>query len=186
TEIRPKPAPAPQQHAPRVESKTDMPLPAPPPPTGRAMRQRSLQSTRQRVESHIAASQSETSTEQANRTGRYTDEQLQQAWDAFASAHATEHVLVNAMRTCRPKRLNDNNFIIAVVNEIQLSEFNKAHGELRKFIHDNLGNDLINFTFTITDEGPSPTVWNDRELFSHILEDPKAAAFINTLKLKLS
>lgn len=161
-------------------------MPAPPPPAPGPARQRSLQSTRHRVESRQTTTPSAAAAEQANRASRYTDEQLQATWDAFAAAHATEHVLVNAMRTCRPKRLNDNNFIIAVVNEIQLSEFNKAHAELRKYIRDSLGNDLINFTFTITDEGPSPTVWNDRELFSHILEDPKAAAFINALKLKLS
>lgn len=167
----------------------------PPPPGGPAIggpatrpsmtQHRALQSTRHRAETRQAEVHAATA-ERTIRSSSYTDEQLQEAWDAYAAAHSKEHVLVNSMRTCRPKRLNDDKFIVAAVNELQVADFNEVLPDLQQFIHDRLSNDHVTFTFTITDEGPSPTVWNDRELLAHILEDQKAAAFFEALKLKLS
>lgn len=146
---------------------------------------RVVQTTRHRVVHGQKPKAEATATLSPHRTSVYTQQQLEEAWDTFAAAHSKEHVLANCMRSCRPKPTGQDSYEVAVQNDIQLSTLSEIHDQLLLHLHNTLYNDNIRLSFSITDEGPSPLIWNDRELLAHLMENPRVAKFITDLNLKI-
>jgi len=146
---------------------------------------RVVQTTRQRVVHGQMPKTEAKTTLSPHRTSAYTPQQLEEAWDTFAAAHSKEHVLANCMRSCRPKLTGPGSYEVAVQNDIQLSALSEINDQLLLHLHNTLLNDNIKLSFSITDEGPSPLIWNDRELLAHLMENPRVAKFITDLNLKI-
>lgn len=146
---------------------------------------RIVQSTRQRVAREETPKIEDKASSSPSRRSGYTLQQLEEAWDSFAASHSKEHVLANCMRACRPKLAGPDEYDIAVQNDIQLTALTEIHDRLLRHLHDALLNDNIRLSFSITDEGPSPLIWNDRELLAHLMENPRVAKFITDLNLKI-
>ena len=181
----PQPMTTPARPAATVATAPSAPVAGTPPPpparTGRVLR------TTHRTETTTADTHAtRTAVTAMHRSERYTDEQVNVAWDSFAAAHPTEHILTNTMRACRPRNVGNDIYDVALENEIQTAEFRNHLPELLLHIRNAISNDTFNITLSINDSGPAPTIWNDREILAHITSvSPEIVKLIETFNLKL-
>lgn len=120
------------------------------------------------------------------RENPYTREQLNKAWQAYMSAHPTEHILVNTMRASFPSQIEGDSYKIMVENEMQRNVFDHAAPELLKFVRDAIKNDRFAISVEINQGEASPHTWNEREVLSHMIENiPELRGFIDDLGLTL-
>lgn len=145
-----------------------------------------LQSTARRTESTSATATTESHTASApKRDTPFTDSQLQYYWDQFANERPAETILVNAMRACRPSIIQGARIKVETMSEVQRDKLLEFTAEITTFLHNSLANDSIEINFAVSDSGPSPLLWNDREILAHLNEDPRVAKFITDLGLSL-
>lgn len=182
---QPTPAPAPSKAPAAALSASISTLPPPPPSFSSASGRKVLRTTRRIVSPQAteATAQSASAPEQ-HRSRRYTLEQLLEAWDAFAASRPKEHILISAMRA-RPKPMGGDKYIVAVMSDLQVGPLTEAMPDLLKSLRDALSNDNVTITVTVSDEGPAPRLWNDREILADFKNYPKVAKFIHDLNLKL-
>lgn len=122
----------------------------------------------------------------AHRTARYTDADVEAAWDAYAAARPTEHILVNTMRACRPVNRGNDIYDVALDNDIQIEEFSRLHDRLVAHIRNAVANDNFNLTFSKNMSGPKPTIWNDHEILANLTsKSPEIVKLIDKFNLKL-
>ncbi|MDD6888800.1 MAG: DNA polymerase III subunit gamma/tau [Bacteroidales bacterium] len=182
------PAPAaPRQAATATAARTMAPTPGAgaPPPAARSGRVlRTTHRTEATATGGAQAMRAETSG--AHRAERYTDEQVNAAWDSYAAERPTEHILTNTMRACRPRNVGNDTYDVALENEIQTAEFRSHLPELLAHIRNAINNDKFNITLSINESGPSPMIWNDREILAHITAvSPEIVKLIEKFNLKL-
>ena len=175
------------QSAPRTQSTPTAPAPvsvgAPPAParTGKVLR------TTRRVETQTTTAQTVHAAEASmHRAERYTDEQVNAAWDAYAAERPTERILINTMRACRPRSTGNDTYDVALENDIQTAEFRNHLPGLLAHIRNAISNDSFNITLSLNESGPAPTIWNDREILAHITSvSPEIVKLIDRFNLKL-
>lgn len=130
-------------------------------------------------------------TTQANvsaRTGQYTIEQLNAAWDAFMSANPHAHILVNTMRKARPTPVEGRGdmFRITVENTMQRETMLNAMPTLMKHVHDALGNDMVSVEVEVNQGESTPDTWDERKVLHHMVaNNENLRELIDVLKLKL-
>lgn len=156
-----------------------------PPPAFQGKTGKILRSTRQITNSLRSPETSTATNPPQHRQSPFDDESMLAAWDAYAAAHPTELILINSMRTCRPHRITGDSFEVSVENEIQIAHFRDSLTPLLTHLRNTLSNDNITLSFTVTDAGPAPTIWNEREIFTHIATEPAVARMIAELDLHL-
>lgn len=121
----------------------------------------------------------------APRNAQFTDADIAAAWDSYAHAHPTEHVLVNTIRSCRPVHKGNGVYDVAFENEIQLEDFNKLHSVLVKHLRDAVGNDSVELTYSLSTSGPAPHIWNDQEILHNLRsKSPEIVKLIERFHLK--
>lgn len=156
---------------------------APPAParTGKVLR------TTRRVETQTTTAQTVHAAEASmHRAERYTDEQVNAAWDAYAAERPTERILINTMRACRPRSTGNDIYDVALENDIQTAEFRNHLPGLLAHIRNAISNDSFNITLSLNESGPAPTIWNDREILAHITSvSPEIVKLIDKFNLKL-
>lgn len=175
------------QSAPSTQPTPGAPAPAgvsaPPAParTGKVLR------TTRRVETQTATAQAVHAAETpTHRAERYTDEQVNAAWDAYAAERPTERILINTMRACRPRSTGNDTYDVALENDIQTAEFRNHLPGLLAHIRNAISNDSFNITLSLNESGPAPTIWNDREILAHITSvSPEIVKLIDRFNLKL-
>ena len=178
------------QSAPRTPSTQPTPsapapagVSAPPAParTGKVLR------TTRRVETQTTTAQAVHAAEAPmHRAERYTDEQVNAAWDAYAAERPTERILINTMRACRPRSTGNDTYDVALENDIQTAEFRNHLPGLLAHIRNAISNDSFNITLSLNESGPAPTIWNDREILAHITSvSPEIVKLIDRFNLKL-
>lgn len=175
------------QSTPSTQPTPSAPAPAgvsaPPAParTGKVLR------TTRRVETQTATAQAVHAAESPmHRAERYTDEQVNAAWDAYAAERPTERILINTMRACRPRNTGNDTYDVALENDIQTAEFRNHLPGLLAHIRNAISNDSFNITLSLNESGPAPTIWNDREILAHITSvSPEIVKLIDRFNLKL-
>ncbi len=116
----------------------------------------------------------------------YTREQLNKAWQAYMTAHPTEHILVNTMRASFPAPVEGDSYKIMVENEMQRNVFDQAAPELLRFVRDAIKNDRFSISVEINQGEASPHTWNEREVLGHMIDNiPELRSFIDDLGLTL-
>jgi DNA polymerase-3 subunit gamma/tau len=122
----------------------------------------------------------------ANRSNPYTDDDISRHWDGYAAQFTDQQVLTNTMRACRPKRTTGDTFNVMVENNLQMQLMHERLGSVLQYIHDAIGNDHINFTFSINTGGPAPKLWSDREVWEHLRKESEMFVKLSSeLNLKL-
>lgn len=120
----------------------------------------------------------------APRTTPYTDTLVDTTWENFIHSHPAAQILTSTMRTCRPKRLQDHIFLLAVESPAQKQTLESNMGEIRSYVREKLGNDLISFQVEVVEGAGSPRTWTGREVFNHMLsENPALRELVEMLKL---
>ncbi|MCM1255180.1 MAG: DNA polymerase III subunit gamma/tau [Duncaniella sp.] len=121
------------------------------------------------------------------RLNAYTQEQLNAAWQQYINTHPTEHILINTMRASFPAKVTGHAYKVMVENEMQLNTMTQSTQSILKYLHDTLGNDLIEITYEVNKGEASPHTWNERQVLHHMLENnPALRAFVDDLKLTIS
>lgn len=122
-----------------------------------------------------------------HRTQPFSDEAMQSAWDSFIANNRTAVILINTMRSSRPKRLGPTTLLVVVENEIQLQHMHDAKPALLKYMRNMLQNDDIVLEMEINEGAPSRRTLNDAELTAKLCEEhPHMKMLIDDFKLKLS
>ena len=121
------------------------------------------------------------------RDNRYTADDLERAWDAYASARPTMHILVNTMRASRPTATEKPHlYTVKVENEMQRDVLHHAMPEMLGMLRDALQNDNIALEITINQGETARHTWNDREVYAKMLEErPGIKRLAEELKLTL-
>lgn len=178
------PAPAPLPAKPQPTTSTA----GSPPPLQASSRQKGVLRSTHRVETQ--ATTTPTATQQSatapKRNERYTDADVLAAWDAYAAARPTEHIIKNTMRDCRPQNVGNGTYDVALKNDIQTEEFRKHLDGVLLAIRNATKNDYINITLSLNEAGPAPMIWNDREILAHLTSvSPNVVKLIDKFNLKL-
>ncbi len=103
----------------------------------------------------------------------YTNEQLIEAWQAFAESIQSEMPrLYQALKVKQPEPLSDNVFIVKVDSEIQKSEFQeKLASNLTIFVRKQLNNSTIEFRFEVADAAEAKKlVYSANDRYNFLLE----------------
>lgn len=120
------------------------------------------------------------------RAAPYTDAAVDVAWENFLQSNPSAHILANTMRTCRPRRLQDDTFIVPVESPAQQQTIETCMQDIRSYICNKLANDLIRFNVEIIEGEGSPRTWTEKEVLAHMLdENPSIRNLMDTLKLSL-
>lgn len=169
-----RPQPQATKPAPATKSAT---LPPPPPPRQAApptQHRSGARATRLTLQGAINPGQPQPAaqaSERPKRTAEFTQEQLINAWHAYATAHPEEHILVNTMRVAQPQPTDTPmRYNVMVQNDIQLNTLHRKMPELLQSLHDTLSNDLISLAVTVNQDIDNPVAWNDREVFARMME----------------
>ena len=128
--------------------------------------------------------------EAPKRNDPFTDEALEQLWEAYMQLHSKAHVLCNTMRASRPSRIatpDSPRLKMLVANQPQVDIMTQELPALLTYLRDNLRNDHIDLDIAVTEDPNSPAAWSDRDLLRHIIEtNPAASDFISILDLTIS
>lgn len=187
--LAPIPTPAPQQpvvvSAAPTPSRMVPPAPAvatPNRPLGPKVPRLSLKTGLKQTEEAVQAT-----IQQRNRNNQFSDEAIDVAWETYISSHPTAHILVNTMRTARPKRLDGTRFAIMVENKGQVEMMTDSLPDIISYLGNQLQNDFITFEIVENQGESSPYVWNQREVYSHMLQKvPHMQEFVKRFELSLS
>lgn len=116
----------------------------------------------------------------------FTESQLNLMWDAYIGVNPTAHILVNTMRTSRPKLVEPTRFIVAVENDKQVETMKAAASSLRSYLRSRLKNDFLTFEVVVNEEESSPRTWNAREVYQYMLENSEGVKlFVEEFKMNL-
>ena len=125
--------------------------------------------------------------QQQKRNSEFSDEALDTVWQTYIASHPTAHILVNTMRTARPQRIEGTRFVITVENKGQVDLMNDSMPNILSYLADQLSNDFITFEIVENEGESSPYVWNQREVYTHIVQKaPHMQEFIKRFELSLS
>ena len=195
------PAPQPIAAQPAATMRPTPPTPPPPPPatprqasapsvprpaaTTRILVNATAQPKRQ-AEKSVAASTNVAPSHEVRRAP-FTPEQLLQAWNAYINNHPNEHVVINTMRMATPQRVTDTQYMIEVQNPSQVQFIQTAMSALLTELRAAVNNDMLALDIKITDRGPAPKIWTQREIAEEIVKNnPKFAQFIKDYELSLA
>lgn len=117
----------------------------------------------------------------------FTADEFVKAWNKFIDSHATEHILVNAMRVgVITSGEAANRFTVTVENEIIEGIITQNMPEINAALHDSLGNDFVEFSVVVDSSAASTMTWNEREVLAEMINNtPVLRDFIRELKLTL-
>lgn len=133
-----------------------------------------------------AEAEAKTTIQQLDRNEKFSDEAIDAAWETYITSHPTAHILINTMRTARPRRIQDTRFVIMVENPEQVNQMNHALPDIKAYLANNLSNDHITFEIVINQGESSPRVWNSREVLAHMIqESPHMKTFVDSFDLSL-
>lgn len=120
------------------------------------------------------------------RASRFTDEQFADAWKQFIQTHPTEHLLINAMRMTRPRRISDNLFGATVESEAIRDSLQMSMPELLAYLRDKLSNDSVGLLVELNKAQASVTSLTDSEVYALMRKNhPYLNVMIDDLHLTL-
>lgn len=108
-----------------------------------------------------------------NRNEAFSDQAIDTAWETYISSHPTAHILINTMRTARPRRISNTDFEIMVENPGQVELMKNSMPSILEYLADKLSNDHITINITINEGESAPYVWNTREVYAYLLQERK-------------
>ncbi len=133
-----------------------------------------------------AEATAQTAVQRQNRNNDFSDQAIDTAWEAYISSHPKAHIIANTMRTARPRRIQDNRFVIMVENPGQVETMKSAMPDIIAYLGNQLSNDLITIDVAINEGKSSPYVWSSREVYAHMLkESPHMQEFVKRFELTL-
>lgn len=120
-----------------------------------------------------------------HRREAYTPTQVAQAWQAFIENNRREHALVNVMKTCCPQRADNGTYVAVIGSDIEANKLRESMGTILASVRDAIRNDDFAFELTISNEGPSPRFWTEKEVLAYMLEQhSNFRTFVDTFKLR--
>lgn len=147
----------------------------------------SLSINRRQPQSTVAETTPEYRREAQRRTTPYTDQALDVAWESYIAAHPEAMVLIHTMNQCRPRRREQDSYIVVVESQPQLATMRDAMPALLDHIHNCLANDSVTIEVAINEGEGSPQTWTEREIFAHLLDtNPSIKALTADLHLTLA
>lgn len=119
------------------------------------------------------------------RAAPFTSEQVAAAWQAFIEANGREHALVNVMTTCCPQPAPDGKYSARVGSDIEANKIRENMAAILASVRDALGNDDFAFGIDVSNEGPSPRFWPEKQVLAHMLEHHENfREFVHALNLR--
>lgn len=114
----------------------------------------------------------------------YTPEDFAQAWGRFIEGHATEHLLVNAMRASKPEAKGNDRFVVAQSSEY-LRYIRQHEARLTAYLRDALANDHVTLEYEEL-HTENPMGWNDHEFIARLIEgNASFGKFLDDLNLRI-
>lgn len=115
----------------------------------------------------------------------FTPIQVAQAWQAFIENNRREHALVNVMKTCCPQRADNGTYVAVIGSDIEANKLRESMGAILASVRDAIRNDDFAFELTISNEGPSPRFWTEKEVLAYMLEQhSNFRTFVSTFNLR--
>ncbi|MDE7387715.1 MAG: DNA polymerase III subunit gamma/tau [Muribaculaceae bacterium] len=120
----------------------------------------------------------------AHRSTPYAAAAVEIAWENYLQSNPSAQSLVATMKACRPKRLQDHTFLVAVESPAQQQTLAGAMADIAAYVRNRLANDSITFEVEMVEGESSPRTWTTGEVFDHMLADnPALRRLAEMLKL---
>lgn len=120
------------------------------------------------------------------RTTSFTPEQFKQAWAEFTNTHPEQRILVAAMRSGNPEKVDDTTYKVSVDHPAQKQAFETSMSELIEFLKDRLDNDSIKINITIEEKPEDDKKMHPKEFLKMAIEGNETLAkFLKAIDAEL-
>ena len=117
----------------------------------------------------------------------FTGEALDAAWLAYTQTIPTEVVLVNTMKSCRPKLLDSHTFVVSVDSQIQVDCINEHFHELMAFLQNALKNNQFSMQLRINQPGEKEIIFSPKDVLVKMIEkNPDIKNLYDTFDLEIA
>jgi DNA polymerase-3 subunit gamma/tau len=121
------------------------------------------------------------------RTTAYSDAAVEVSWQNYANSNPSAVALVATMRTCRPRKLEGDTFLVAVESQAQVESLEHSLPAITQYVRQCLQNDMITFRVEVVQGEGSPATWTESEVLNHMLEASQPLReLVEELKLTLN
>lgn len=139
------------------------------------------------AQNQAESSQTEGGQCRATRSKPFSEDALLTAWNAYISTHPHAHILINTMRSAAPKLISRERFRVTVQNEIQLDLMEANRRDIMGYVHDALGNDLVDYEIVLNTESLPRHTLTDAELLDKMkTENPTLRKLVDDFNLHLA
>lgn len=122
-----------------------------------------------------------------HQTQPYTDAALALTWNNCAKANPAAVALNNIIKSCPPRRVQDDNFVVGVASDAQQKILTDNLPSVHEYLRSHLHNDNITVTVELIEGDAAPIVWTDSQVLEAILKDNTAfRALAEEFKLSIS
>ena len=132
------------------------------------------------------AAQNAADTVREKRTRAYSPEAVNTFWESYIQSHPSAKVIINTMRTAKPRQIGGDSYVMTVDSEIQSNVLKPALPEIVGYMRDRLQNDNFDIIVEINTGESSPMTWTEREVYNYMVKENQAfASFAEEFKLTL-
>lgn len=120
------------------------------------------------------------------RKNTFSDSRFNEVWEDFIKNNPTLHILINAMKACKPERTEESLYRIKVGHPAQKQAFEQSMADLLGYIRNKLENDLVRIEVVVDDQSDSQKKLPPREFLKKVVEEnPVLAKYLKELDTEL-
>ncbi len=120
-------------------------------------------------------------------TEHYTDAALTLTWNNCAKANPAAVALNNIIKSCPPRRVQDDRFVVGVASDAQQKILTDNLPSVHEYLRSHLHNDNITVSVELIEGDAAPIVWTDSQVLESILKENTAfRALAEEFKLCIS
>lgn len=116
----------------------------------------------------------------------FTEEDLNKKWEEYIGKHPEQRILIAAMRSSKPGKIDDTTYRVMVDHPAQKQAFESALPELLSFFKEKLHNDFVGLQISISEKEDKDKGLNKKEFLKLAVdENPLLADFLKAIDAEL-
>lgn len=104
----------------------------------------------------------------------YSEAALTLTWNNCAKANTAAVALNNIIKSCPPRRVRDDVFVVAVTSDAQFKILSDNIPSIHNYLRSHLHNDNITITVELTQGEAAPAVWTETKVLETMLKENSA------------
>lgn len=126
-------------------------------------------------------------TSRPRQTEPYTEAALTLTWNNCAKANPAAVALNNIIKSCPPRRVLDDRFVVGVASDAQHKILTDNLPSVHEYLRSHLHNDNITITVELVEGDGAPAVWTESQVLDAMLKESQALRLLaEEFKLSMS